>query len=425
MGTFIRNIRSIATSASNINLRFEANHMARLPAPDASPQAGDSEIDGRDRLAIPGFVNAHTHLAMVLFRGLADDVPLQVWLAEHVWPLEQQLQPEDVYWCTLLGIAEGIRSGTTAFIDMYFHCDQVARAVEESGVRALLSYGMIAPTLDDRGTAELAIARSLIKEWQGQASGRIQMALSPHAVYTCGEDVWRKAIDYAHELNVPLHTHVSETREEIGSWRAKTGMTPVGYLQYLDAFSVPMLAAHCVHVNEDDMAILANHPVTVAHCPKSNAKLGSGVAPVQAMCEAGVQVAIGTDGAASNNRLDMLEELRASWIVQRAHHEDAAHLASADVVSMAVRGGRSLLGLPDDGFSEGSPADLVLLNTDQLHTTPRHDPAAMLAYASHSSDVTDVYVDGKVLLEGGELRTIDEERVKSEVGRVLHRLKKR
>jgi len=390
MGTFIRNIRPLGASSSMINLRFENDRMASLPTPDARPQTGDIEIDGRERLAISGFINAHTHLAMVLFRGLADDVPLQVWLEEYVWPIEQLLQPEDVYWCTLLGIAEGIRSGTTAFIDMYFHSDQVARAVEESGVRALLSYGMIASSLEDRGAAELAIARNLIKKWQGQANGRIQMALSPHAVYTCGEDVWRRSI-----------------------------------LQHLDAFSAPMLAAHCVHVNEDDIAILADHPVTVAHCPKSNAKLGSGVAPVEAMRKAGVQVAIGTDGAASNNRLDMLEELRASWILQRAHHEDPTHLASADVVSMAIQGGRSLLGLPKDGFSEGAPADLVLFDTDQLHTTPQHDPAAMLAYASDSRDVTDVYVDGKPLLKGGELRTIDEERVKSEVQRLLHRLKKR
>jgi len=425
MGTFIRNIRPLGASSSMINLRFESDRMASLPTPDARPQTGDIEIDGRERLAISGFINAHTHLAMVLFRGLADDVPLQVWLEEYVWPIEQLLQPEDVYWCTLLGIAEGIRSGTTAFIDMYFHSDQVARAVEESGVRALLSYGMIASSLEDRGAAELSIARNLIKKWQGQANGRIQMALSPHAVYTCGEDVWRRSIDYAHELNVPLHTHVSETRAEVNDWRTKTGMTPVKYLQHLDAFSAPMLAAHCVHVNEDDIAILADHPVTVAHCPKSNAKLGSGVAPVEAMRKAGVQVAIGTDGAASNNRLDMLEELRASWILQRAHHEDPTHLASADVVSMAIQGGRSLLGLPKDGFSEGAPADLVLFDTDQLHTTPQHDPAAMLAYASDSRDVTDVYVDGKPLLKGGELRTIDEERVKSEVQRLLHRLKKR
>ncbi|MFC2078488.1 amidohydrolase [Candidatus Bipolaricaulota bacterium] len=425
MGTLIRNVRPIGASASNINLRFEENRIASLSTSEPASQAGDVEIDGGKRLAISGFINAHTHLAMVLFRGLADDVPLQVWLEEYVWPIEQLLTPEDVYWCTLLGIAEGIRSGTTAFVDMYFHCDQVARAVEESGVRALLSYGMIAPSLEDRGSSELETSKAFVRQWHDQADGRIQVALSPHAVYTCGEDVWRNAIELAHKLGVSLHTHVSETRSEVEAWLAKVGMTPVRYLNSIDAFSVPMLAAHCVHVDEEDIAILADHPVTVAHCPKSNAKLGSGIAPLPAMNQAGVCVALGTDGAASNNRLDMVEEMRASWMLQRAHHEDPTHLSSQDVVAMAVNAGRNILGLPEDGLSQGAPADLVLLDTDRIHTTPPHDPTAMLAYAANSADVTDVYVDGKPLLKGGELRTIDEERVKSEVRRLLHRIKDR
>ncbi|MCK4570612.1 amidohydrolase [Candidatus Bipolaricaulota bacterium] len=425
MGTFIRNVRRIGPSSSTIDLRFEGDHIASLSPSESAVQAGDIELDGKGKLAISGFVNAHTHLAMVLFRGLADDVPLQVWLEEHVWPIEQQLQPQDVYWCTLLGIAEGIRSGTTAFIDMYFHCDQVARAVEESGVRALLSYGMIAPSLEDRGTAELATSKAFVKGWHGQADGRIQVALSPHSIYTCGEDVWRKAIELAHELGTPLHTHVSETRSEVDDWKVRTGMTPVRYLQSIDAFSVPMLAAHCVHVDKDDIAILADHPVTVAHCPKSNAKLGSGIAPVPAMKQAGVRVAIGTDGAASNNRLDMVEELRVTWMLQRALHEDPTYLVSQDVVAMAIDAGRSIIGLPEKGLSEGAPADLVLFDTDRIHTTPPHNMAAMLAYAANSGDVTDVYVDGKALLKDGELRTIDEERVKSEVRSLLHRIKNR
>jgi len=423
MGTLIRSIRSIGPSASTINLRFEDDRITSLSTSELTAQDGDIVLDGNEKLATSGFINAHTHLAMVLFRGLADDVPLQVWLEEHVWPIERQLQPEDVYWCTLLGIAEGIRSGTTAFIDMYFHCDQVARAVEESGVRALLSYGMIAPSLKDRGISELETSRALIKQWHGRADGRIRIALSPHTVYTCGEDVLRKAIELAHEFGVPLHTHVSETRLEVEDWKAKTGTTPVKYLQSIDAFSVPMLAAHCVHVNEDDIAILADHSVTVAHCPKSNAKLGSGIAPVPAMKQAGVCVAIGTDGAASNNRLDMVEELRAAWMLQRAHCEDATWLSSQEAVAMAVDAGRSIFGLLENGLSEGSPADIVLFDTDRIHTTPPHDAAAMLAYAANSEDVTDVYVDGKALLKSGELRTIDEERVKSEVRRLLHRIR--
>jgi len=425
MGTLIRNVRPIQLSSSAINLRFESHRIASLSTSELAAHDGDFELDGGGKLATSGFINAHTHLAMVLFRGLADDVPLQVWLEEHVWPIEQQLQPEDVYWCTLMAIAEGIRSGTTAFIDMYFHCDQVARAVEESGVRALLSYGIIAPSLEDHGIPEVETSKALIKRWHGRADNRIQVAVSPHAVYTCGEDVWRRAVELAQELNVPLHTHVSETRSEVEDWKTKTGVTPVQYLERIEAFSVPILAAHCVHVDDNDIAILADHPVTVAHCPKSNAKLGSGIAPVPAMKQAGVCVAIGTDGAASNNRLDMVEELRATWMLQRAHHEDPTHLSSHEVVDMALTAGRSILGLPKDGLSEGAPADLVLFDTDRIHTTPPHEAAAMLAYAANSEDVTDVYVDGKALLKDGELRTIDEERVKSEVRRLLHRIKNR
>ena len=425
MATLIRNIRPIASPAPNATLRLEGNRIASLSTSPLAAQPGDVELDGGGKLALSGFINAHTHLAMVLFRGLADDVPLQTWLEDHVWPIERQLQPEDIYWCTLLGIAEGIRSGTTAFIDMYFHCDQVARAVEESGVRAILSYGMIAPSLEDRGAAELATSRSLIKQWHGQADGRIQVALAPHSVYTCGQDVWCTSIEMAQELEVSLHTHLSETRDEVDNCHAKTGTSPVRYLHNLGAFSVPTLAAHCVHVDEADIAILADCPVTVAHCPKSNAKLGSGIAPVAAMKRAGVCVAIGTDGAASNNRLDMVEELRAAWMLQRAYHEDPALLPSCDVVSMAVNAARSMFALPGNGLSAGAPADVVLIDTDRIHTTPSHDAAAMLAYATNSGDVTDVYVDGKALLKDGELRTIDEERVKSEVRRLLQRIKNR
>ena len=423
MGLFIRNVHPIEQASSAINLRFEDRRIASFPAWDSPACTGDIEIDGQGKLAISGFINAHTHLAMVLFRGLADDVPLQIWLKDHVWPIEQQLLPEDVYWCTLLGIAEGIRSGTTSFIDMYFHFDEIARAVEESGVRALLSQGIVASSLEDEGQDRLKKTDSLIQQWHGQADGRIQVSVGPHAVYTCGDDVLRGAVELANKRDTSMHIHVSETRTEVEDWITKTGKTPVSYLDDMDAFSVPTLAAHCVHVNSEDIAILADRPVTVAHCPKSNAKLGSGIAPVPEMRRAGVRVALGTDGAASNNRMDMVEEMRSAWILQRAKHEDPSLLTSEVVAFMAIGAARPIFGLPEEGLTKGSPADLVLIDTDQIHTTPPHDAAAMLAYAASSGDVTDVYVDGKALLKDGELRTIDEERVKWEVRRLLHRLK--
>ena len=425
MGTLIRNIRPLGGSSSACNLRFDETRITSVSSSDLQAQSGDTEIDGGNKLAIPGFINAHTHLAMVLLRGLADDVPLQTWLEEHIWPVEQQLTPTDIYWCTLLGIAEGIRSGTIGFIDMYFYVDEIARAVEESGVRALLSQGIVADSLQDEGQDRLDKIESLIQRWHGQAGNRIQVSVAPHAVYTCGEDVIRGAIELAGKRATSIHIHVSETRQEVEEWKAKTGQTPVAFLESIGAFAMPTLAAHCVHAEPADVSILAERPVTVAHCPKSNAKLGSGIAPIPEMRRAGVTVALGTDGAASNNRLDMIEEMRAAWMLQRARHEDPSLLSSSDVVTMAVHEGRALFGLPENALCEGSPADLVLFDTDRVHTTPPHDSTAQLAYAVNSADVTDVYVDGKALLKNGELRTIDEERVKSEVRRLLYRIKNR
>jgi len=420
MGTILKNVHPIGGS-SPVDIRFEGTRIAAISESAIIPRSGDDVIDGGGKLVAPGFINAHTHLAMVLFRGLADDVPLQAWLEEHVWPIEAKLRSEDVYWCTLLAVAEGIRGGTIAFADMYFHTDEVGRALEESGARALLSYGIIAPSMVEKGRAELDITTSLVERWNGAADGRIRAAISPHSPYTCGEDVWRAAIEAASDLGVPIHTHLAETRPEVEEWRARTGVSPVMYLEDIGALSVPVLAAHCVHVDEADIEILADHDVTVAHCPKSNAKLGSGIAPVRAMREAGIPIAIGTDGAASNNRLDMVEEMRAAWILQRAHHEDPMHPTAEDVYHMATEAGRLVLGLEFDGLTEGGSADLVLIDREPLHSTPRHDPLATLVFASSSLDVTDVLVDGRWLMRNRELRTIDAERVRFEVEGLLRR----
>ena len=422
MGTVLRNIRPVTGTDRLVSLRFEGSVVVDSTEEEMLPKPGDVEIDADRKLAFSGFANTHTHLAMVLFRGFADGVPLRVWLEDYIWPIERKLQPEDVYWCTLLALAEAIRGGTTCVADMYFHTNEVARAVEESGLRALLSYGMVADSLDDRGRSELATTRKLIERWNSAGEGRIGIAVSPHAVYTCGEDVWREALEMARDLGVPVHTHLAETRSEVETWKAQTGMSPVAYLDRIGAFDVPTVAAHCVHVDERDIAILADRDVRVAHCPKSNAKLGSGVAPVAAMRRAGVAVALGTDGAASNNRLDMVEEMRAAWILQRGHNEDPESLSGHDAFRMATDVGREALMTPSEGLSVGGAADVVLLDPSRSHTCPTHDPIPLLAYAASSADVTDVIVDGQILLKNGELLTIDEERVQSEVERLLRRL---
>lgn len=422
MGTVLRSIRPVVGPDRLLSLRFEGSSFVDVTEGEITPEPGETLIEAAGKLAFSGFVNAHTHLPMVLLRGLADDVPLKTWLEEHIWPIEERLQPEDVYWCTLLALAEAIRGGTTCLADMYFHTDEVARAVEESGIRALLSYGMIAESLQGEGASELATTQRIVERWNGAGDGRISAAISPHAVFTCGEDVWREAIKMARDLGVPIHTHLAETRQEVDDWRDRTGQSPVAYLDCIGAFEVPTLAAHCVHVDERDIAILARGDVRVVHCPKSNAKLGSGVAPVDAMRRAGITVALGTDGAASNNRLDMMEELRAAWLLQRGHNEDPTIMSGGEAVAMATDDGRKALGIQAEGLNPGAAADLVLIDTRRSHTWPPHDPVPTMAYAASSADVTDVIVDGRALMKDGELLTIDEERVQSEVERLRRRL---
>ena len=412
MGTALGNIRPVLGPSDNISIRFEGETIAETAPPAASDPV---------RYAFPGFVNAHTHLAMVLFRGLAENVPLKQWLEELIWPIEAKLTPEDVYWCTLLACAEAIRGGTTCLIDMYFHVEQVARAVEESGLRALLSYGMIAETLAGKGEAELEKTQHLIETLDGSADGRIRVAVAPHTLYTVCEDVWREAVAMSHAFDVPIHTHVSETRRETETWREETGENPVATLERLGALERPMLAAHCVHTDADDLRALREHGVVVGHCPKSNAKLGSGIAPIRDMLDRGVIVGIGTDGAGSNNRLDMFEELRAAWITQCALSENPTALSGREAVEMAVLNPREPLGFPAGRLEPGQPADLVLLDPSGVDRAPPHDPMSTMAYTMAANAVTDVYVGGRALMKNGELLTIDEERVQSEVVRLLRR----
>ena len=375
----------------------------------------DRVIEGEGRLLIPGLVNAHTHLAMTLFRGLADDLPLMRWLEEKIWPAERKLTPEDVYWFSLLGLAEMIRAGTTAFADMYFFMEEVGEAVEEAGLRALLSYGIIAPT-PDKVEPELKKAERFAREWDGQADGRIRTAFSPHAPYTCGPEVWKQATALARELKVPIHTHLAETKEEVDRFVAEHGKSPALWLEELGVFAAPVLAAHCVHLSEKDMEILAAHGVTAVHCPSSNAKLACGIAPVAELLSAGVNVALGTDGAGSAGDLDMLEEMRWAALLGKLRAGDPEAVPAPQALSLATwRGAQALGQIKEWGtIDEGKRADGVLISLSAVHLQPGHCPLSDLVYAAHSADVVGVFVDGNLLLYEDEILTIDEERVIAE-----------
>lgn len=373
-------------------------------------QAG-TIIDCRDKLAIPGFVNTHTHAAMTLFRSYADDMLLMDWLKHKIWPAEANLSGEDVYWGTMAAIAEMIKSGTTCFADMYFFMDEVARAVQESGIRAVLSRGMagVAPT----GAQALVESEGFFKDWHKTADGRITVMLGPHAPYTCPPDYLKKVVELARKLGAQIHIHLSETAGEVEDCHKLYGKSPIALMNELGVLDCGVLAAHCVHLSREDIELIAQKKVRIAHNPGSNMKLASGIAPVKELFEAGVCVGLGTDGAASNNNLDLLEETRLAALLHKVSTGDPTILPAATAVDMATKQGAEAVGLGGSigRLETGYKADIVLIDMHRPHWYPRHDRLSLLTYAANSSDVHTVIIDGKIVLAAGRLMTIDEEKI--------------
>ncbi|PRR74180.1 amidohydrolase [Neomoorella humiferrea] len=375
----------------------------------------DTVIKADDKVALPGLVNAHTHAAMALLRSYADDLPLKEWLEKKIWPREARLTREDIYWGTKLALLEMIRSGTTTFADMYFNMDAVAEAVLEAGLRGCLSQGLIGFQDEDGG--RLASGVSLVKEWQGAGDGRITTMLGPHAPYTCPPEYLTKVADTAAGLGVGLHIHLAETKGEVADIQSRYGATPIALANRLGLFELPVLAAHCVHLTAEDISILAEKKVGVAHCPESNLKLASGVAPVKAMLSAGVNVAIGTDGAASNNNLDMVGEIRTCALLAKGISGDPTAVPAHQALVMATLNGARALGLDKKigTLEAGKKADLILVNKRLPHMMPSHNVEADIVYAASGNDVDTVIVNGKILMSGGEVKTLDVEEIYAEV----------
>lgn len=390
---------------------------------DSAPAGfkADKIIDASGMVAMPGFINAHTHASMTLLRGCADDLPLMKWLNEKIWPLEEKMQKEDFYWGAKLCCLEMIKSGTTTFGDMYFQMDQVARAAADSGMRACLSRGMIGSGPD----ADMAVEESMkfVERWHGAAQGRITTMFAPHAAYTCPPDYLELVTEMSAGYGVGIHIHVAETADELEKIKAEYGTTPVRHLDSLGLFNVPVLAAHCVHLDQEEIEILASKMVSVVHCPESNMKLASGISPVAGLLKAGVDVALGTDGAASNNNLDMIEEMRTAALLQKVATGDATVLPAFETLKMATYNGATALGLGDLGqLQPDMLADLILVDLRRPHLYPRHDLVAHLVYAAHSADVDTVIINGEIVMEGREVLTMDEEEVMAQAQKCADRL---
>lgn len=402
------------------NILIDGKRIAGFPeTADGVPY--DEIIDGKGMLALPGLVNTHTHVAMTLFRSYADDLALMDWLQNMIWPAEAHLDDDIVYWGSMLAFAEMIRGGTTAFCDMYMFMDSCAQAAEAAGIRGNIARGLAGVT--PNGMKALEENVELYRKWNNGADGRIRVMLGPHAPYTCPPDYLKKVRDTAEQYGIPIHIHLSETKGEVDTCREKFGVTPIALMNQIGLFDVPTLAAHCVHVTEDDIAIMAEKQVRVAHNPGSNLKLASGIAPVPAMRKAGVVVGLGTDGASSNNKLDMFAEMRLAALIHKAASLDPFAIKADEAMQMGTKDGAMCLGYDDLGeLKEGYLADFILVDRSGWHWKPRFNSISLAVYAGNSMDVDTVMVNGKVLMRHKELLTIDTEKLDYEVQRVTDKL---
>ncbi len=373
-------------------------------------------IDCQGKILMPGLVNAHTHVPMTLLRGLADDLRLDVWLMGYMMPTEREfVNPDFVQLGTRIACAEMIRSGVTSFADMYYFEDSVAKATAEVGMRAVCSQTVMKfPTPDAVSYEEsLLMARDFIKKWKGHSL--IVPSVAPHAPYTCTPEILRATAELAVEFDIPLHTHLSETALEVENMRNEQGMPVIPYVKKQSLFDAKVLAAHCVHVDEGEIRTLLHSGAGVAHNPSSNLKLASGIAPVKRMVDLGVNVGIGTDGPASNNDLDMFEEMRLAAFLAKGSSGDPTALPARTTLSMATHLGAKALHVGDitGSIEPGKNADLILVDLSPLHNMPhfRRDPMspyAQIIYAAKATDVSDVMIDGKWVMQDHRLLTLDE-----------------
>ncbi|MEG2973129.1 MAG: amidohydrolase [Clostridium sp.] len=382
----------------------------------------DKIIDGSEKVAMPGLINAHTHIPMSLLRNYANDLPLFQWLSEKIWPIEGKFTEDHIYWGSMLSIAEMIKTGTTTFNDMYFFMEDMAKAVEKTGIRASLSRGMMGESAE--GDDRFNELRSLYNNYNGACNGRITVMAGPHAPYTCSDEYLESVMDIADELNIPLHIHLSESKGEVEDSYSAKGVSPIAHMENIGIFNRKTVAAHCVHLTEEDIDILKKHNVSVAYNPGSNLKLGNGFAPICSMIDKGVNVALGTDGASSNNNQNMFEEMNLASIVNKSVTGDTTKVPAMKAIEMATINGARALGIEDrvGSIEVGKNADIILVDMEKPHLYPQLDAASSMVYSAQGSDVSDVLVDGNILMENYKLTTIDFKEVKENILRLTSTL---
>jgi 5-methylthioadenosine/S-adenosylhomocysteine deaminase len=372
----------------------------------------DETLDASNALVTPGFVNGHCHVAMTLLRGYADDKPLDAWLREDIWPAEAELTPKAIRAGTELGLLEMIKGGTTAFADMYFEVPETVDAVDEAGLRARLGHGVVTVAKDEAGARQdTETSLEIAREYDGAADGRISTAFMPHSLTTVGEEYLEEFVPQAREAGIPIHYHANETEDEVAPIVEERGVRPLEYAAELGMLEPEDFVAHGVHVDETEIKLLAEAGTGVIHCPASNMKLASGAAPIQQMLDAGVSVGLGTDGAASNNDLSMLDEARDAAMLGKLAAEDASAVPAEAVAGLLTHDTADAIGVESGRLEEGAPADLAVIDLEGPHLTPAHDLVSHLTYAASAADVRHTICDGQVLMRDREVLTLDEDAV--------------
>ena len=368
-------------------------------------------IDAKGKIAIPGLINAHTHVAMTIIRGLGEDLPLQPWLEKKIWPAEAKLKAKDVYHGSLLGICEMLHSGITAFNDMYFiQADEVPKAAEQAGVRAIVNRAMLDLPFKTSPEKELKEGKGFVERWQDRPL--VTPSISCHAPYTCSEELLVKAKEFANKKNLKFHMHVSETRKEIFDCLNKTKKYPIEYLDSIGLIDSNSILAHASWVTKREIAIVGKKKATIVNCPISNLKLATGgICPIREYHATGANVTIGTDSAASNNSLNMFESIKLAALLQKHHYWKADALPTQAIFDFATRNGAKALGINTGSIEKGKLADIVLLDARMPNMNPQHDLISNIVYSAGPQNVSDVIINGKIIMRDRRILTVNEEEI--------------
>ncbi|MFW6114767.1 MAG: amidohydrolase family protein [Thermodesulfobacteriota bacterium] len=383
-------------------------------------------INAEGTIIMPGLINSHSHSPMTLFRGLADDLPLKQWLFDYIFPAEAAyMHPDSVYWASLLACAEMIASGTTTVVDGYFLADEVVKAVRTAGMRALVAQGVIdlpAPGIPDPGK-NIDVARDFLERWKN-FSDLIIPGLFCHSSVTCSKETLRNCWDITRRFDVPLQIHLSETEEEVREIEQRTGSRPALYLDRLGILQKGLIGAHAIHLDAEEIELVAKRGVKLVHCPESNMKLASGIAAVDLMLKEGITVGLGTDGCASNNNLDLLAEMDAAAKLGKYAKLDPTVLDAETVLAMATRGGAEVMGIDDTAgtIEQGKKADITIVNADAPHMTPLYNPFSQIVYSASGGDVRDVIINGTIVYRNRQFTALNLAEILGEVQKIAQRI---